>query len=101
MDKIVSRESLLNRFDSSKKLFGNPDDRIKKPTLIDGEDLNRLVLMIFQQFKRLLTILVQKHVVNVFTCPKSVPKVYQKTVPRMYQFGTVLRLCICVLISHT
>jgi len=31
MDKIVSRESLLNRYASSKKLFGNPDNRIKKP----------------------------------------------------------------------
>ena len=31
MDKIVSGESLLNRYASSKKLFGNPDNRIKKP----------------------------------------------------------------------
>ena len=34
MDKIVSRESLLNRYDSSEKLFRNPYNRIRQPTLI-------------------------------------------------------------------
>ena len=41
MDKIVSRESLLNRYDSSGKLFRNLDNRIRQSTLIDGEDKDR------------------------------------------------------------
>jgi len=44
IDKIVSRESLLNRYDKSEKLYRNLDNRIRKPTtIIDGEDWDIVV----------------------------------------------------------
>jgi len=38
MDKITGRELLLNRYDSSEKLFRKLYSRIRQPTMIDGED---------------------------------------------------------------